>query len=672
VPPMVSPRCSSLGLLTAVVMSSGMRIRSKKGQKDPTSVASSEVDGEPDTASSLTEHPATLGCFLGSGFGIQKGCQYIPALQNIPSCDTAGSGEACYRDTNTEAVRGYMRDVRTSFDYSSLTESITEAEGGGFGVSVSASFSYMKRSQVSEKAQAFFIGASGRTSTRTLDNPGALKLTSTAKQLLTANASMFLQFFSSTFVHTVTYGGSFLGSVTVNSKETSDDRDINAFAAFSVNKGIFSASGNSSFQNTINEKTGKVEIFMSADWKGGQPQQDYSSPEKMGDMFRSWDSTWRANPAPLTLVTRRWIDLVEVQEVAFGLPPDQMMLFFTDTISPIIQKRISVENSAIMKVESSVRQALSWLATAADATLRTCLENLRDDIQRKRIGIDAMDGSQVLAIQAQFLNSDLSWFESNDYHSRYTNCVGDADKVCDGYTHSCNSWQVLNRDERVDWCLRNPTCTGSSSNPTSELISSIASISLSRGENHAGLRDELMREFPGWEWLVARFETNGNSYSWAYRGWNVGNAQASRTMLVTGLHCPEAPGCGQCQVKEDCIAEALRGGVSDDSVMAAHNNCGGSYSGTRTIMGIRVSRVEWGLYRFPVGRSCIGYGMRHNHMYGFSIAPGAMMMSAMAGDPVSADSNGTHVHVNTEPNDFELTPVPMDGSEMHGIRVEDS
>merc|ERR1719464_1787257 len=256
-------------------MSSGMRIRSKKGQKEPMSVASSEVDREPDTASTVAEHPASLSCFLGSGFGIQKGCQYVPALVNIPSCDTAGSGEACYRDTSTEAVRGYSRDVRTSFEYSSMTESITEAEGGGFGISVSASFSYMRRSQVSEKAAAFFIGASGRTRVRTLDNPGALKLTSTAKQLLTANASLFLQFYSSTFVHTMTYGGSFLGSVTVNSKETSDDRDINAFAGFSVNKGIFSASGNSSFQNTINEKTGKVEIFMSADWKGGQVQQDY-------------------------------------------------------------------------------------------------------------------------------------------------------------------------------------------------------------------------------------------------------------------------------------------------------------------------------------------------------------------------------------------------------------
>merc|ERR1711920_962573 len=189
--------------------------------------------------------------------------------------------------------------------------------------SVSASFSYMKRSQVSEKAQAFFIGASGRTSTRTLDNPGALKLTSTAKQLLTANASMFLQFYSSTFVHTLTYGGSFLGSVTLHGKETSDDRDINAFASFSVNKGIFSAGGNTSFQNTINEKTGRIEMFMSADWKGGQVEQDYSAPEKLGDMFRSWDSTWRTSPAPLTLLTRRWIDLVEVQEVVFGLPADE-------------------------------------------------------------------------------------------------------------------------------------------------------------------------------------------------------------------------------------------------------------------------------------------------------------------------------------------------------------
>merc|ERR550532_3505036 len=624
----------------------------------------------------LQGHPASLSCFLGSGFGIQKGCQYVPALATIPSCASAGSGEACYTDTPTEVARGYSRDVRTSFEYSSMTESITEAEGGGFGISVSASFSYMKRSQVSEKATAFFIGASGRTSTRTLDNPGALKLTATAKQLLTANPAMFLQFYSSTFVHTLTYGGSFLGSVTLNSKETSDDRDIGAFAGFSVNKGLFSASGNTSFKNTIEEKTGKVSMFMSADWKGGQVQQDYSAPEKLGDMFRSWDSTWRTSPAPLTLVTRRWIDLVDVQEVVFGLPADQMMLFFTDTISPIIQKKISVENAAIMKVESSVRQALSWLATASDATLRSCLEKLRDDIQRKRIVIDAMDDSQVLAIQAQFLNSDLSWFESGTYESRYKNCVGNADKVCDGHNHFCNTWQVLNRDERVDWCLRDPSCTGSGSSPSNELLSSIAAISASRGQDHIGLRDEVSREFPGWEWIVAKVGASGSRrrrHAWAYRGYDIGNDQASDHYLVTGLHCPIAPGCDKCQVKEDCVAEAIKGGPSEASVLNAWNNCGGGYSGTRTIIGVRADSW-WRAWSTKSSGSCVLKGSRHGNMYIITVAPGATMLSARVGKPAASDSNQTHVDVlvNSEPSDFEVTPVAMDGSEVHATDVGDS
>ena len=61
-------------------------------------------------------------------------------------------------------------------------------------------------------------------------------------------------------------------------------------------------------------------VFMSADWRGGPVTQDYGSPENLGGMFRSWDSTLRQNPAPLTLMTRRWIDLEDVQEVVFGLP----------------------------------------------------------------------------------------------------------------------------------------------------------------------------------------------------------------------------------------------------------------------------------------------------------------------------------------------------------------
>ena len=106
----------------------------------------------------------------------------------------------------------------------------------------------------------------------------------------------------------------------------------------------------------------------------------------------------------------------------------------------------------------------------------------------------------MLTTQAQFLKSDLSWFESETYRSRYTTCVGNADNICAGYTHSCNSWQALQRDERGDWCLRHPSCRGSPTFPSSELLSSVASISQSRGQDHGGLRDEL--KAPSQMWVL--------------------------------------------------------------------------------------------------------------------------------------------------------------------------
>ena len=53
-----------------------------------------------------------------------------------------------------------------------------------FAMHNQASFSYMKNSQVSEKSLAFFIGASGRTQTRTIKRPVAMILTVPAKALL--------------------------------------------------------------------------------------------------------------------------------------------------------------------------------------------------------------------------------------------------------------------------------------------------------------------------------------------------------------------------------------------------------------------------------------------------------------------------------------------------------
>merc|ERR1719469_275158 len=147
-----------------------------------------------------------------------RGCQYPEAMQPVPDCSNANFDQACYQVDPAEVVRGYMRDVRSTNDYSSLTRSVTEAEFGGYGVTVSASFSYMKSSEVTEESIAFFIGASGKTRTRTIQRPVAMRLTAAAREILRQDPREFITRHGLRYIHSITYGGSFLGSVTVNAK----------------------------------------------------------------------------------------------------------------------------------------------------------------------------------------------------------------------------------------------------------------------------------------------------------------------------------------------------------------------------------------------------------------------------------------------------------------------
>ena len=77
---------------------------------------------------------------------------FIFVMEPVTDCNNANFDQACYQVDPAEVVREYMRDVRSTSDYSSLTRSVTEAEFGGYGVTVSASFSYTKNSEVTEES----------------------------------------------------------------------------------------------------------------------------------------------------------------------------------------------------------------------------------------------------------------------------------------------------------------------------------------------------------------------------------------------------------------------------------------------------------------------------------------------------------------------------------------
>jgi len=377
------------------------------------------------------EFPASPACLLTSGFEVRRGCQYPQAMQVVGECGDSVSEDACYKVSHAEKVRGYFRDVRTTNDYNSLTRTVTEAEGGGYGQSVSASFSYMKRSQVSEKSLAFFVGSSGISQTRSIINPGGMKLTSAAKDILQTNPREFIARHGLRYIHSITYGGSFLGSVTLNSKQTVDDSDIDVMAEFSVTggekdekDGVFSVDGSAKFQRTLSKQNLNISVFINAQWGGGSNiPQDYESPATLYAMFKAWEGSWRAHPSPIKIITRRWSDSTEVQGIINSMSAADKELFNVPDVTPAMSKVISEEGAQVALIDSSLRKALTWKEIRGDQTILSCLNGLSRDVSAQLIRIDLLTDPEVSRIQQQWLSGDYSWFVAGSLKQRYTRCV---------------------------------------------------------------------------------------------------------------------------------------------------------------------------------------------------------------------------------------------------------
>merc|ERR1719410_2606239 len=140
-------------------------------------------------------------------------------------------------------------------------------------------------------------------------------------------------------------------------------------------------------------------------------------------MFQDWDRKWRADPAPLTVLTRRWTDSAEVQEIVNGMSAEDKELFNTRDITQGIAREISQENAQATLTASSVARALTWTEIRKDATTQRCLTDLNRDVTAQLMRIDLLSDEAVLAIQDKWLARDYSWFQADKLNDRYLSCV---------------------------------------------------------------------------------------------------------------------------------------------------------------------------------------------------------------------------------------------------------
>lgn len=97
----------------------------------------------------ITETAIPPDCILLNGYDLTKGC-LSPAVETPPDCPSDQSlmgGDPCvFTDKSIHSETSYLRMMSSSNDQKDMFSTVTTAEGGGWGVKVSASVGFMNES----------------------------------------------------------------------------------------------------------------------------------------------------------------------------------------------------------------------------------------------------------------------------------------------------------------------------------------------------------------------------------------------------------------------------------------------------------------------------------------------------------------------------------------------
>ena len=151
---------------------------------------------------------------LLEGFSIVSQGRGNSPFEPIPHCKDKNDLSACIdKVPSSKSVSSYEKTLVDKSSRESLMSTVVSAEGGSAGVQVSASVDYMQQSEQSLETVTYTIGGSTALYEERVRNPGKLKLTKPARTMLEQNPTRFLELYGLSFVDSITYGGTFFGSV---------------------------------------------------------------------------------------------------------------------------------------------------------------------------------------------------------------------------------------------------------------------------------------------------------------------------------------------------------------------------------------------------------------------------------------------------------------------------
>jgi hypothetical protein len=372
---------------------------------------------------------ATESCFFGSGFDLVQGCNKASALASPPlPCKNDSDPGPCIWSAIETSETSYTRKVETYEEFNDMTSLAVTAEGGGFGVHVSASTNYMSSSQTSERSVSYFLGQAGSVRSDSIRGISDMKVAPEALELLQQCESItncsFIERYGIHYIDQITYGRSFLGSFTMWDRSSSKSSSLDVMASFSANEIFFSASASMDFQKSHSQEQTNLQTLANAAWLGGTGIViNGSSPAGLYQSFLQWNETSFDNPAKMTMTFRNWIDLPDIQRILNSKSDEVRSLFSPKQIVTSVTNMITKEWAKTTYVLSAINHALAWPCSQQQEAFKNGLSALYETLTTHLIQIESASEVDVLEVQAQILFGNYSFFIADGRLTNYSQLV---------------------------------------------------------------------------------------------------------------------------------------------------------------------------------------------------------------------------------------------------------
>lgn len=150
-----------------------------------------------------------------------------------------------------------------------MFSTVTTAEGGGWGVSVSTSVGVMHSSEMSSHSVTMTVGSAKELFRRTVTNFNVLKLNSASNSIINMDPELFIKTYGLHYISEVVYGGTFLGFQNLAQREDFCSDSLHIFAKVDVSKAFFSIGGSEDFTHSTSNYNAEMKLTYNIVNRGG-------------------------------------------------------------------------------------------------------------------------------------------------------------------------------------------------------------------------------------------------------------------------------------------------------------------------------------------------------------------------------------------------------------------